>query len=149
MSAKRHLVHLTADQRKVLDAIVRTGAHQAFARRRAQIWQQADQGPHGPGHTDAAIAERLDVGLSTVARARRDWADRGLEALRTAPMDHPRNPPILDGAGEARLVALACGSPPEGFACWTGQLLAEALMAEGVVETISATTVNVTLKKTR
>ena len=55
----------------------------------------------------------------------------------------------LDGAGEARLVALACGSPPPGFAQWTGPLLAEALVAEGVVETISATTVNVTLKKTR
>ena len=91
----------------------------------------------------------LDLSVRTVERARRDWADRGLAGLQTAPMDHPRNPRILDGEGEARLVALACSPPPPGFAQWTGQLLAEALVAEGVVATISATTVNVTLKKTR
>ena len=147
MSAKQHLVELTAAQRRELETLVRTGAHKAFARRRAQIWLQADQGAHGPGRTDAVIAEGLDLSVRTVERARRDWAARGLAGLQTAPMDHPRNPRILDGAGEARLVALACGKPPPGFAKWTGQLLAEALMAEGVVETISATTVNVVLKK--
>ena len=149
MSAKRHRVQLTAAQRRELETLVRTGARKAFARRRAQIWLQADQGLQGPGRTDAVIAESLDIAVRTVERARRDWAARGLAGLRTAPMDHPRNPRRLDGAGEARLVALACGKPPPGFAKWTGQLLAEALVAEGAVETISATTVNVTLKKTR
>ena len=42
-------------------------------------------------------------------------------------------------------LTLACGSPP-GFAQWTGQLLAEALVADGVVETISAATVNIAQK---
>ena len=149
MPAKRHHVELSAAQRRELNKVVRTGAHKAFARRRAQIWLQADRGPHGPGRADAVIAEGLDVSVRTVERARRDWVARGLAGLQTAPMDHPRNPLRLDGAGEARLVALACGRPPPGFAKWTGQLLAEALVAEGVVETISATTVNVTLKKTR
>ena len=150
MPAKRYIVALTSAQRADLEQIVHTGARKAFPRRRAQIWLLADQGPHGPGRTDRAVAEILGLGTATVERARRDWATRGLDAgLQPAPMDHPRNPRILDGEGEARLVALACGRPPEGFAQWTGQLLAEALMAEGVVETISATTVNVTLKKTR
>ena len=90
------------------------------------------------------------MGVSTVERARRAFAQQGAVAgLRTAPMDHARTPRRLDGQGEARLVALACGKPPPGFAQWTGRLLAEALVAEGVVETISATTVNATLKKTR
>ena len=48
MTAKRHLVALTREQRRELEAIVRTGARKAFPRRRAQIWLQADQGPHGP-----------------------------------------------------------------------------------------------------
>ena len=150
MTAKRHLVELTREQRTELEKIVRTGERKAFPRRRAQIWLQADQGPHGPGRTDAAIAERLGVGVSTVERARRAFAGQGPEAgLRTAPMDHPRTPRRLDGKGEAHLVTLACGPPPTGFAQWTGQLLAEALVAQGVVEAISATTVNHTLKKTR
>ena len=149
MPAKCHHVELTLAQRRELDKVVRTGERKAFARRRAQIWLQADRGPHGPGRPDAAIAEGLDLSVRTVERARRDWAAQGLAGLQTAPMDHPRNPRILDGKGEARLTALACGPPPPGFAQWTGQLLAEALVAEGVVARISATTVNVTLKKTR
>ena len=149
MTAKQHLVELTTAQRRELARVVRTGAQKAFARRRAQIWLQADQGPHGPGRTDAVIAEGLDLSVRTVERARRDWAARGLAGLWTAPMDHPRNPRRLDGKGEARLVALACGKPPPGLARWTGQRLAEALVAEGAVEAISATTVNVVLKKTR
>ena len=82
MTAKRHLVELTRDQRRELEGLV----CKAFPRRRAQIWLQADQGPHGPGLSDAAIAERLGVGMSTVERARQAWAAQGLKAgLQTAP----------------------------------------------------------------
>ena len=149
MSVKQYRVALTPAQRRELARVVRTGEQKAFARRRAQIWLRVDQGPEGSGDTDAAAAARLEVSAQTVYRARQAWARQGMAGLQTAPMDHARNPRRLDGQGEARLVALACGKPPPGFAQWTGQLLAEALVAEGVVETISATTVNVVLKKTR
>ena len=33
--------------------------------------------------------------------------------------------PIFDGAAEAKLIALACTEPPEGYARWTIRLLAE------------------------
>ena len=54
----------------------------------------------------------------------------------------------LDGPGEARLIALACSDPPEGFSRWTLHLLADALVALEVVESISVETVRQTLKKT-
>ena len=149
MSVKQYRVELTSAQRSELARVVRTGEQKAFARRRAQIWLRVDQGPEGSGDTDADAAARLELSAQTVYRARQAWVRQGMAGLQTAPMDHPRNPRRLDGAGEARLVALACGSPPPGFAQWSGPLLAEALVAEGVVETISATTVNVVLKKTR
>ena len=53
----------------------------------------------------------------------------------------------LDGQGEARLIALACSDPPEGFACWTLQLLADELVELQVVESISIETIRQTLKK--
>ena len=149
MSVKQYRVELTAAQRRELGRVVGTGAQKAFARRRAQIWLRVDQGPEGSGDTDADAAERLELSAQTVYRARQAWVCQGMAGLHTAPMDHPRNPRRLDGKGEARLVALACGKPPPGFARWTGQRLAEALVAEGVVESISATTVNAVLKKTR
>ena len=42
---------------------------------------------------------------------------------------------------------LAMSGPAAGLAKWTGRRLAEALVAEEVVEIISATTVHTTLKK--
>ena len=55
----------------------------------------------------------------------------------------------LDGKAEARLVALACGKPPEGRARWTLKLLADKLVELEVVEAIDPATVQRTLKKTR
>ena len=54
----------------------------------------------------------------------------------------------LDGAAEARLLALACGTPPDGRARWTLKLLAERLVALEVVDGISYETVRRTLKQT-
>src|SRR5919106_485396 len=57
-------------------------------------------------------------------------------------------PRKLDGAQEARLVALACSQAPEGRVSWTLRLLAEKLVELEIVETICRETVRQTLKKT-
>ena len=54
----------------------------------------------------------------------------------------------LDGQGEAHLIALACGEPPEGRVSWTLQMLADGLVEREIVESISDETVRRTLKKT-
>jgi hypothetical protein len=54
----------------------------------------------------------------------------------------------LDGRAEARLIALACSTPPEGRAVWTMQLLADKLVELEVVDSISDETVRLALKKT-
>jgi hypothetical protein len=59
-----------------------------------------------------------------------------------------RRPRKLDGAAEAKLVAIACGPPPEGRASWTMQLLADRLVELKIVDSISDDTVHRTLKKT-
>src|SRR4029078_11228516 len=53
-----------------------------------------------------------------------------------------------DGDQEARLVAVACSTPPAGRAHWTLQLLADQLVALKVVDSISGECVRTTLKKT-
>ena len=54
----------------------------------------------------------------------------------------------LDGAQEARLIAIACGSPPAGQAQWSLRLLAHRLVELEIVDEISHETVRQTLKKT-
>ena len=54
----------------------------------------------------------------------------------------------LDGAQEAKLVALACSPPPTGQARWTLTLLADQMVVLEIVEAIGKETVRRTLKKT-
>ena len=49
---------------------------------------------------------------------------------------------------EARLVALSCSEPPEGYARWTLRLLADKIVELGYVENISHEAIRQTLKKT-
>jgi hypothetical protein len=55
---------------------------------------------------------------------------------------------VLDGVGEAHLVAVACSTPPAGRERWTLRLLADELVRLEVVEAVSYETVRRTLAQT-
>jgi hypothetical protein len=55
---------------------------------------------------------------------------------------------VLDGAGEAHLIALTCSAPPAGQARWTLRLLAERMVELEYVPALSHETVRQALKKT-
>lgn len=117
--------------------------------RRARILLKADVGPEGPGWTDQRIADSLEVGLRTVERTRQLLVEQGLEkTLERRRRPRPPRELLLDGAKEAKLVALACGNPPEGYARWSLRLLADRFVELGHVESISHETVRQALKKT-
>jgi transposase len=110
---------------------------------------KADQGASGPAWDDARIAEALDVGLRTISRVRQRLVERGFAAvLERRPQEKPSTERKLDGAAEARLIALACSQAPAGRVGWTLQLLADKLVELKVVDAISDETVRRTLKKT-
>jgi len=80
---------------------------------------------------------------------RRRFVLEGLEAaLERKKQARPSRARKLDGEGEARLIALACSTPPAGRDRWTLQLLADELVRLEVVDTICPQTVRRTLKKT-
>ena len=69
---------------------------------------------------------------------RKRFIERGrLESLDRQIQSRPSRAPKLDGQGEARLIALACSDPPEGFSQWTLQLLADELVELQIVASIS------------
>jgi hypothetical protein len=145
---KRFPVTLANTERDLLKRLIAAGTDSARKLAHARVLLKADQGPGGPGWTDDAIAEAVDVSQPTVARIRRQYVEAGLEAALN------RRPPTreyvrrLDGAQEARLIALACGTPPEGADRWSLRLLADKLVELEVVDDISYQTVRRVLKKT-
>jgi hypothetical protein len=142
----QHQVALTPAQRAALTAHIRRGSASAFVQRRARILLQTDR--HGPRLTDATVAAACAVAPRTVARVRADWARRGMACLERDQQHRPGPAPLLDGADEARIIAVACGAPPAGHARWTVRLLTDRVVALGIVEAISRETVRQTLKKT-
>jgi len=144
---KRYIVTLTAEERVMLEDLIRSGTAAARKIAHARILLKADVAADGPGWPDERIAEALDVSVSTVRRIRLLFVEEGLDlALNPRPANRVY-PTRLDGAGEAHLIALTCGAPPEGYARWSTRLLADRFVALGHVEALSHETVRRTLKK--
>ena len=144
---KLHVVRLSEEERVQLHDLVHKGRVAAYRRRHAQVLLRVDQGEHGPGEADRVVADRLEIGRSTVERVRQRCVLEGLDAaLGRRPRSRDRRR-ALDGEGEAKLLALVCSEPPEGCARWTLHLLVDALKRQRVVASISPETVRQVLKK--
>lgn len=122
----------------------------ASARRlsHARILLKADQGEGGAAWSDAAIAGALEIHPATVARVRQRFVAEGLEAALDRRAPRRAYARKLDGAQEAHLVALTCGTPPEGHTRWSLRLLTDELVRLEVVDTVSHETVRQTLQQT-
>lgn len=139
----KHEVKLRSKERQKLLAMVSKGRNQAVVIRRAHILLKSDE-----GKTDREICDQLYIGEETVRRTRLRFCEEGLEA---ALEDKPRpgHEAKLDERQEAHLTALACTQAPDGRARWTLELLAQRLVADGLVEQIAPETVRLILKKNR
>lgn len=144
---KRYIVRLAPSEREALEGLVSKGKANARKIVHAQILLKVDE--DGPRWIDERAAEAFSVHTTTIRTIRERFVLEGLEsALNRKPQVRPSRERTLDGAGEARLIAVACGQPPEGQARWTLQMLANRLVELKIVETISYETVRKTLKKT-
>jgi transposase len=148
MRKTKYAVDLTEAERARLRTLIGRGAAPARALTHARILLKANQGEGGPAWTDAAIAGALEVHPATVARVRRAYVEDGLEAALARKAPDRVYARKLDGAQEARLVAVACGAPPEGRERWTLRLLADELVRLEVVAAVSHETVRRTLQQT-
>ena len=145
--AHKVVVRLAVEERAALQKVAHTGVQTAHALTRAHILLRADaDGPDG--WTDERIAEALGINRMTVSRVRAQFAEEGLDATLHRKRPTGRQYRKLDGAQEARLVALACSPAPEGQARWTMRLLADRLVELQVVDAIDPSTVWRTLQKT-
>ncbi len=110
---KKYIVRLTDEECDYLNELVTKGKAAAYKIRHANILLKADA--DGSEWTDEHIAEAFSANKSTVAGIRRRFVEDGFEAaLGRKKQSAPSRTRILDGEGEARLIALACSEPPEG-----------------------------------
>ena len=147
MPAKKYRVQLNVEERRELKGLVSRGRAAAYRQTHARILLLSDEAHADGAMKDEDIARVLQIGRATVERVRRRCVEEGLERALGRKEQLNRRPKRLDGQGEAHLIALACGEPPEGRAGWTLKLLADRLVECEIVESISPETVRQTLKK--
>jgi poly-gamma-glutamate capsule biosynthesis protein CapA/YwtB (metallophosphatase superfamily) len=147
---KKYIVKLSDDERERLNSLIQKGKAPARQLLKARILLKADASELGEAWSDSQIAGALDTSIDTIARARQQLVEGGLDAALTR--KHSPNSArkrIFDGAAEAKLIALACSPPPKGRKRWTLTLLETAVVQLNIVDRASDNTISRTLKKTR
>jgi transposase len=94
------------------------------------------------------IASMLSINPNTISNTCRRYLEEGLtSAIHEKP--RPGAPTIFEGKLRAKITALACSKPPEGYSQWSLRLLSDKAVELEWVESISHTQIGTILKKTK
>jgi len=144
MSQKKHRIKLSEHERQYLQKIVESGKDKARKITRCRVLLLADE---AKGKTDEEISDALNVCLVTIFNTRRRYCTAGLERA-ISEAARSGQPPKFKGKTMAKITAIACSRPPEGYARWSLRLLADHIIELDIVKTISYQSVRNILKKT-
>src|SRR3954454_22994491 len=119
-------VGLSAADREFLVKLTTTGVHPARMIMRSRVLLELDENA-GPVPDQVVVAARAVTSTTTVRVVARRFAETGGDILATIgrkPRETPPVAPIVTGDVEARLIKLACSSPPEAIpvgrcGCWS------------------------------
>ena len=138
---KKQHVQLSDTDRAYLETLISKGELSAKVYRRALGLLELDR-----GQTYTAVSKMLKVTIPTLSGWAAKYQESGLQVLQ----DQPREgrPIEIDGEQRAKITALACSEPPEGYARWSLRLLADKAVELEYCEHISHTEVREILKKT-
>ena len=144
---RKYVVELTEEERLLIFEAVDGKETPKTIRRRCNILLLADLSV-GKSIIQEEIAARCGISDVCVYQTIKDYCQKGLGyVLRRRAHSQPPRKPIVTGEGEARIIALACGEPPEGFSRWTVRLLTKRVVELSIVPSIGRETVRSTLKK--
>jgi len=135
-------LHLTDEDRSVVDEIRSKGSHQSREVNRAHVLSSLDRGV-----PETQIMAVLGMGRTAVWRTRAAYLQGGVE-LAVFDVARSGRPRQYDTDDEARVTALACSAPPAGRQRWTLVQLERAARQEPGMGHVSRETVRRMLKKT-
>ncbi len=135
-------IKLRKNELRSSTTIIKRGTTTARTQTRARILDLL----HRDQHPDE-IGTLLQVSLQTIFNVKRRYLTGGLEV---ALFDQPRSgrPIRIDGTQRAKITALACSAPPEGYARWSLRLLADKAVELQLCDSVSHNAVKEILKKT-
>ena len=138
---KKEHVTLSQEDRTYLQNLLKKGSLPAQKYKRALALLELDR-----GCTFTEVAALVGVVYQTVSTWAQKYQGSGLAFLEDQP--RPGRPTVIDGLQRAKVTALACSDPPEGYERWSLRLLADKAVELELIESISYGEVRLILKKT-
>jgi len=147
MRKKQYVVKLTNEERLKLQKIIKNGKSSARKISKANILLHLDES-RGTVPYRKEVAEMCHVSEDHVIKTSKKFVEFGLEAaVERKKRETPPIQPKITGDVEARIIALSCGSAPEGYSQWTLRLLSEKSVELNIIDSISHTAIGQILKK--
>lgn len=147
MRPRKYHVTLTEEEYKYLNELTRKGTASAQKIQHAQIILKLDETFNEKPWPVERISQAYGACVTTVITIAQRFVEGGLDAALNRKKQLNRHHKIT-GEVEAHIVAIACSQAPEGREKWTLQMIADRLVELKVIDSISATAVGTTLKKT-
>ena len=147
---RKEQIRLTAKERAGLEKFCATGVRDVRLVNRAKVILELDTSGGRTPNRHEAIAEKLGISRQAVNNIKRDFlaVKNAAIFLQRKKRETPPVPPKVTGELEARIIALACGEVPKGYARWTLRHLAEKCAELRYSGAMSHMTVSRLLKKT-
>lgn len=146
---KEHVVTLTGGDRTKLTRLVSSGTHPARMITRARILLALDESG-GPAPDRRVVADRVGVCEGTVYAVAKRFTQAGGDVAAVVGRKKRAEPPVpakVTGDVEARVIALACTSPPAGFDRWSLRLLEKHVVLTEGIPALDHSTIGRVLKK--
>lgn len=148
---KEFTVRLKAGDRAKLIKVVSSGSHPARMIIRARVLLALDESQWSAPDR-RVVADQVGTSESTVylvAKAFTTQAGRVEDVIGRKKRSTPPVEPKVTGDVEARVIALACSSPPEGRARWTLRLLEKHVVLTEGIPPMDHSTIGRVLKRGR
>ena len=147
MKNQKYSVRLTSGEQKELKKIVRSKTAKELTKQHAKVLLYIDENRANPFSVNAA-AQKAKLHPENVYKIRKQFVLEGMDrALKRKKRETPPVPAKVTGEVEAHIIATACSEVPEGKAAWTLKMIGNKIVLDGLLESVSDSTIGRVLKK--
>jgi len=145
---RRYTVTLTREERDILLKITTKGKHSSQKVLNALILLGCDEGEYQTTRsTNEELSRVLTISMRKIDRVKKRFVLESFDEALTGKKPDRTYVKKTDGDFEARLIALSCSDPPEGFCRWSLRLLADKVVELEYIDAISYEAIRQILKK--
>ena len=147
MKNQKYSVKLTSEQRVELEKIKRSKSAKKLSKKHAKVLLYLDENGKNPLSV-TQTAHKVKLHAENIYKIRKQFVLEGIDrVLHRKKRETPPIAPKITGDVEAHIIAIACSSAPTGYKSWTLQMIADKIVFDGVLESVSDVSIMRVLKK--